>query len=474
MRSFAMLFGMTLMTFSVIVASNLASAATTRITHQGIVSENGTPLSGSHDFTFRLYADSLGGSSLWSESVTLPVNQGRFTASLGSVTPLTPTVFTTATLWVETEVLSTLLPRQRLNPAHAAIYADSARVAGNAESGGGNPWSTDGTNVWRESGKVGIGTPTPNQLLSVNGMLGIYPRPWASPTTQGMFLYHNPNGQSSIYSFDYTHGHADSLGFAAAAISFDTYSPSNVPSAKMWINQEGRVGIGTTAPAKELDVNGSIHATSIGIGQNTPWTTAYGGLFLDAGSAFNPLVWDNRANCGFFIYQGVGDNIFHFTSTGGGSAESWKWTSAGLGDLFTIASTITANRDVQIIGNLNVTGTKCRAVEGTKYGTLYYNAVESATALFSLEGESKLNDGKCVLELDPKWLAGVTIDSKHPMQVWITFYGQHGEYYVERSMTGFTLIDQSGSNAAFGWKVEARQKGYEDVYLNHVTTTAAK
>ena len=60
------------------------------------------------------------------------------------------------------------------------------------------------------------------------------------------------------------------------------------------------------------------------------------------------------------------------------------------------------------------------------------------------------------------------------MSVFITLYGPHGDYYVERGRTGFTLIDPSGSNTTFGWKVEARQKGYENRYLDNPSTVATK
>ena len=71
--------------------------------------------------------------------------------------------------------------------------------------------------------------------------------------------------------------------------------------------------------------------------------------------------------------------------------------------------------------------------------------------------------------------ADVTVDGEHPLTVNVTFYGRHGgEWYIERDSTGFTVVDPSGSNAEFAWEVKARQKGYEDVYLDPVVQTAAK
>ena len=78
------------------------------------------------------------------------------------------------------------------------------------------------------------------------------------------------------------------------------------------------------------------------------------------------------------------------------------------------------------------------------------------------------------MSVPPKWLAGVTINDRHPMDVSsIVFYAPHGDWYVVPGETGFDVTDPSGSDAPFFWTVQARQKGYEDAYLSQVNTTAA-
>jgi hypothetical protein len=80
-------------------------------------------------------------------------------------------------------------------------------------------------------------------------------------------------------------------------------------------------------------------------------------------------------------------------------------------------------------------------------------------------GDSHLSSGAARIDLDEIFLEKVTIDDKNPMRVMVTFYGPHGSYYVERSRTGFDVIEDSGSDAEFSWFVIAKRKGLEDKRL---------
>ena len=122
--------------------------------------------------------------------------------------------------------------------------------------------------------------------------------------------------------------------------------------------------------------------------------------------------------------------------------------------------------------SLNVTGTKCRAVEDTKYGTLYYNAVESGNAIFTTSGRARLVNGRAHVELDLRWLAGVTIDEHHPLDVTsVVFYGPHGQWYAKPGTSGFEIVESTGATVEFFWTLQASQKGYEDRYLDQSDAT---
>ena len=126
-------------------------------------------------------------------------------------------------------------------------------------------------------------------------------------------------------------------------------------------NTGNSVGIGTTNPNQELDVNGNVHVSErLGIGPDTPWHVGRG-IYLDSAAGREPakIYWDDRSDTGFQIYEDGDANILYFTSTkGGGSQEEWRWRSAGLGDLMSIGSTIIMRRDLEryASGTVNSSG----------------------------------------------------------------------------------------------------------------------
>ena len=117
------------------------AAVPNSINFQGTLTDSsGSPITGSRDFQFFLYADSVGGSSLWNESHSMVnVTDGLFRILLGINSPFPDTLFTGQALWMETVVQSeTLAPRKKIvsvpysiKSAHTdhATRADSATHA---------------------------------------------------------------------------------------------------------------------------------------------------------------------------------------------------------------------------------------------------------------------------------------------------------------------------------------------------------
>jgi len=139
------------------------------------------------EMTFRLYDSETKGAELWSEiHPTVEVSNGLFQVLLGSITSFPANLFDEPSLWLQTEVGSEILaPRKPLvsvaysqraeeadqaasanwaTEAQHAIYADTADYTLSA-----GVWTVDGDNVYRESGRVGIGTASPLTELDVNG-----------------------------------------------------------------------------------------------------------------------------------------------------------------------------------------------------------------------------------------------------------------------------------------------------------------
>nr|MDA8130183.1 hypothetical protein [Elusimicrobiota bacterium] len=114
----------------------LAAAAPSYINYQGrLVDASGNPLSGSYSITFNIYGVSSGGSAVWTEvQPSVSVDNGIFSAKLGSVTALPPSVFASDTRYLGVTIGSDaeMSPRVQLLSVPYAIYAASAASVGSA------------------------------------------------------------------------------------------------------------------------------------------------------------------------------------------------------------------------------------------------------------------------------------------------------------------------------------------------------
>ena len=92
---------------------------------------------------------------------------------------------------------------------------------------------------------------------------------------------------------------------------------------------------------------------------------------------------------------------------------------------------------------------------------------ESPEAWFEDFGEGQLVNGRAHIELDPLFLETVTINSQHPMKVFVQLNDDCNGVFVKRGNTGFDVIElQKGqSNAHFTYRVVAKRKGFEDKRL---------
>jgi hypothetical protein len=526
-----------------------------QLTIQGRLSDSGGSLSGSHAMQFRIFDAQTGGNLIWTETQSLTVESGLFTGLLGQTSPLPASLFTGQTFWLETTVDGTTLSPRR--PLVSTAYSFRAQRADTADvalsgSGGSGQWSTDGTNVWRSGGNVGIGNAAPAFPLDLVGNLKI--RLQATGNNSGMSF--NTAAESPSIEF---HASDNSPRFTLAT-QFTANNPDDVlrfngnpVSDILALKGNGNVGIGTSNPIEQLHIERSSGTAAILVRSNVPGTGTYGAiqfqntLATGAGvaaqiAAVRPVAtWgqesdlvfstnpgsqnpaltermritkDGKVGIGtanpldFFevagnsmtigAYDGTlndvvlraaggcpncgsnsegGSNLVLRTGIGTGAAAS--------GDIvFQVSDNVnygnqqphaviegmriqTGSGNVIIPGSLTVLHEKCRGVPDSMYGMVYFNAVESGEAIFTTSGRAQLEHGKCHVELDPKWLAGVTIDDKHPLEVTtIMIYGPHGQEYPIPETTGFDLVDPSGTTATFFWAVQARQKGFADRYLN--------
>ena len=134
-------------------------------------------------------------------------------------------------------------------------------------------------NIWMGA-KLGLGEFSPDQRLSVGGMIGIHSSPWVQPTTRGLFLYHGGTG-GDVYAYDYPGGKGDPIGISGSEVKLATYAGGSLHD-RLTIANAGNVGVGTSNPLDRLHVNGALR-----------WG--------NDGSA--PYAWSNEDETGLFIEQ---------------------------------------------------------------------------------------------------------------------------------------------------------------------------
>ncbi len=98
------------------------------LTHQGrLLDAAGAPLAGTVSLRFALYATAAGGDALWSETQTLTLDDGHYSARLGSVTPIPAAVFDGSTRYLGVTVGDDveLAPRQSVGSVPYALVASN-------------------------------------------------------------------------------------------------------------------------------------------------------------------------------------------------------------------------------------------------------------------------------------------------------------------------------------------------------------
>ncbi len=230
------------------MSATTALAVPNTMNYQGQLFLNGNPTSGPVAITFRMYDAETGGTLLWTETDNVTVTGGLFSTILGDGTVFPANLFSAQVPWLEMEVSGQVLaPRTQFQSVPYAL---------NASVPGGELWDTDGTNVWRTTGGVGINTQTlyANDKLDVNG--GAY---IANETGIGAV----PIGGVPLRVAGFVRvdgGPAGSVRMMSNGSFGVVETIDNTPVAIQ--PSGGNVGIGTTSPAYKLDVAGDVRATT--------------------------------------------------------------------------------------------------------------------------------------------------------------------------------------------------------------------
>ncbi|MGZ3806012.1 MAG: beta strand repeat-containing protein, partial [Pseudobdellovibrionaceae bacterium] len=144
-----------------------------------------------------------------------------------------------------------------------------------AATGGSSQWTSSGSNIYYNTGSIGIGTSTPNTLIhsyfTGSGYNNIFKSENTTTDTNSGNGFVAQNGSSYISMYNQTYRTTDYTPFNQAVVvrsagaklsigSSDTQPVlfSTNASERMRIDSAGNVGIGTTSPGSTLDMKGTL------------------------------------------------------------------------------------------------------------------------------------------------------------------------------------------------------------------------
>jgi hypothetical protein len=132
------------------------------INYQGrLTTAAGAPVTdGDYAVRFAIYDDSLAGTALWAETLQVATTEGLFAVQLGNVHPIQPVVFSSEGRWLAIAVDSDpeITPRTRFT---SVAYAFQSAMAADSD------WMINGDDIYKLTGKAGLGTDTPAVRLDV-------------------------------------------------------------------------------------------------------------------------------------------------------------------------------------------------------------------------------------------------------------------------------------------------------------------
>jgi len=87
---------------------------------------------------------------------------------------------------------------------------------------------------------------------------------------------------------------------------------------------------------------------------------------------------------------------------------------------------------------------------------------EAPGVMFEDYGSARLTNGRCVVNIDPLLLKGITVSDQYPLRVYVTpTNGEAIALGVTKGSTSFEVVGPNGSNATFDWRIVANRKDYE-------------
>ncbi|MGZ6426673.1 MAG: beta strand repeat-containing protein [Bdellovibrio sp.] len=148
-------------------------------------------------------------------------------------------------------------------------------------AGGASQWTTSGSNIYYNTGSIGVGTTSPGNMIHTyftgSGYNNIIKSENTSTDTNTGNGFVAQNGSSYISMYNQAYRTTDNAPFNQAVVIRSSGAKMSIgsidaqpvllstnASERLRVDSTGNVGIGTTAPAQKLSVAGTVESTSGG------------------------------------------------------------------------------------------------------------------------------------------------------------------------------------------------------------------
>ena len=263
-------------------------------------------------------------------------------SSWANLTGSSGTVYSTSTTMGDGQLV--------LTPLYAAPAFDGSNFVNVAGT-----WSVSGSNVYRATGNVGVGTASPSHPLTVQ----------AGPASNSPLLGFSSQAGADKYNFSLQGGGLN-------------LSESGVAGGRLFVQDGGNVGIGTTTPSQKLDVAGNANVSgSTTVGGNA---TVGGNVGIGTSTPSQKLDVAGNANVSGSTYVGGSLALRNSTS----EKYNWSLTNGGLnlsesnvagGRLFVQDGGNVGIGTTSPIARLHVSGSASATPSGS--GTSYFSATST-------------------------------------------------------------------------------------------------
>jgi hypothetical protein len=246
----------------------------------------------------------------------------------------------------------------QVNSSGGLCIAGDCKTAWSQVGGGSSQWSLNGTNLYYNSGNVGIGTTTPafdvnpGKVFTVDGGTNAVGSHGAgggtasNGTAVGQFAFVNTSLGTTEKRLATIVGLTDTAS-NSGMIEFYTASAGVFTTPRMRINSAGNIGIGTTSPATKLDVSGTVRAgnADTNLGNHATYGTTYS-AFWRQGADYSLLTDGTQT---YVNAPSSSGNIYFRAANSDKMILQGSTGNVGIG-------TATPSTKLHVVGDVTVTG----------------------------------------------------------------------------------------------------------------------